>query len=337
MLDGAASLGHRTDHVAGGVLQEDQGRAALVAQLDELASFGGARRLDRSVVAQDADQMPLQPGVTAHHVGCVLGLELQKIGPVHETGNDFPHVVGFALVGWYQTQQFLLVEQGFGKFLRCLQRVPLQLVEHFTCHADRVRVVLAQVLAQARNSRMGLGTANFVLGAILTDGGFDQRRSGQKNVGASAHQNHVVRQAWQVSTTGSGGAMHDGNLRQTGSRHARLVRKAAPAFDKDLALVHQIGASAFHQVNHRQLVLLRDFLRAQGFAQTHGRHCAALDGAVTGRNQAALAGHHANTNDGAAAQHGLLAVVVVHIEPGQTAEFQKGRTAIKQTRHPLTR
>jgi hypothetical protein len=40
VLDGAGLLGRLADHVAGGVLQEDQRRAALVAQLDELRGLG---------------------------------------------------------------------------------------------------------------------------------------------------------------------------------------------------------------------------------------------------------------------------------------------------------
>jgi hypothetical protein len=61
----------------------------------------------------------------------------------------------------------------------------------------------------------------------------------------------------------------------------------------------------------------RQFLRAQRLLQAHGRHGAALDGAVAGADEHALAGHHADAHDAAAALHALLAVVVVHAQPGQ--------------------
>jgi hypothetical protein len=78
-------------------------------------------------------------------------------------------------------------------------------------------------------------------------------------------------------------------------------------------------------------------LRAQTLLQAHGRHGAALDGAVAGADQHALARHLADAHDGAAAQHGLLAVVVVHAQAGQGAEFQEAAAPVEQARHALTR
>ena len=60
-----------------------------------------------------------------------------------------------------------------------------------------------------------------------------------------------------------------------------------------------------------------------GLFQAHGRHGAALDGAVAGRNQHALARHLADAHDGAAAEHGLLAVVVVHAQARQALSSRK--------------
>ena len=131
--------------------------------------------------------------------------------------------------------------------------------------------------------------------------------------------------------------MHHRDLRQPGGRHARLVGKAAPAFDKNLGLVEQIGAAAFHQVDHGQLVLQGNLLGSQRLAQAHGRHRAALDRAVVDRHQAALARHHANTHNRAAAQHRFLAVVVVHLEARQAAEFQKRRAPVQEARQALAR
>ena len=131
--------------------------------------------------------------------------------------------------------------------------------------------------------------------------------------------------------------MHHRDLRQPGGRHARLVGKAAPAFDKNLGLVKQISAAAFHQVDHGQLVLQGDLLGPQRLAQAHGRHRAAFDCAVVDRHQAAFARHHANTNNRAAAQHRFFAIVVVHLQAGQAAEFQKGRAPVQEARQALAR
>ena len=65
MLDGAAAFGLQPDHVAGGVLQEDERRAELVAGLDELRGFGGALRLDGAVIRDDAGEVGFDAGVAA--------------------------------------------------------------------------------------------------------------------------------------------------------------------------------------------------------------------------------------------------------------------------------
>ena len=131
--------------------------------------------------------------------------------------------------------------------------------------------------------------------------------------------------------------MHHRDLRNACCRHARLVGKAAPAFHKDLRLVHQVGAATLHQVNHRQLVLQGHLLGAQRLLEAHGCNGAAFDRAVVHRDQAALARHGADADDGAAAQHCLFAVVVMHVEAGQAAQLQERRVAVQQSGHALTR
>ena len=307
----------------------------MVAQLDELRRLGGACRLDRAVVAQNAHQLAVHAGVAAHHLGGVTGFELQKVRGVHQPGDDLAHVIGLALVGGDYAHEFLLVKQRLVPSGRCRNGVPAQLVQHLARHGDGVGVVLAQVFAQAGDVGVGLSAAQLVLGAVFAHCGFDQRRAGQKDVGTAAHQDHIVRQARQIRTTRRGRAVYHRDLRQPGGRHARLVGKAAPAFDKYLGLVEQIGAPTFHQVDHGQLVFQGNLLGAQRFAQAHGRHGAAFDGAVVHRHQAALARDHANTHDGAAAQHRLFAIVVVHLQAGQAAEFQKRRAPVQEARQAL--
>ena len=131
--------------------------------------------------------------------------------------------------------------------------------------------------------------------------------------------------------------MHDGDLRDARRRQPRLVGEAAPAFDEDLALVHQVGAAGLDQVDDRQLVLARDLLRAQRLLQAHRRDGAALDRAVARRDEAAPAGDDADADDGTAAHHRLLAVVVVHVQPGEAAQLEEGRAAVEQARHALAR
>ena len=68
-------LGRTPHHVAGGVLQEDERCAGLVAQLDELRGLGAAVGLDGAVVADEADAVALQLRVPADGVAGIRGLE----------------------------------------------------------------------------------------------------------------------------------------------------------------------------------------------------------------------------------------------------------------------
>ena len=189
-------------------------------------------------------------------------------------------------------------------------------------------VVLGDVFAQTGDFGVHLCAAQFFVAGVFADGGFHQRRPSQIDAAAALHQHHVVAQARQVGAACGGRAVHDRNLRYACSRQPRLVGEGAATVNKDVGLVHQVGATTFHQRDQRQLVLRRQFLRAQRFFQAHGRNRAAFDGAVAGTDEHALAGHLAYTHDAAAAEHTFFAVVVVHAQAGQGAEFQKVAAAV---------
>ncbi len=154
----------------------------------------------------------------------------------------------------------------------------------------------------------------------------------------SLHQHHVVREPWQVRAARGGGAVHHRDLRDAGGRQARLVGEAAPAVHEDLGLVHQVGAAGLDQRYERQLVVAGDLLRAQRLFQAHRGDGAALDGAVARRHDAcARPATTADADDGAAALDALLAVVVVHAEPGERAQLEEVAASIEQPRDALAR
>ena len=185
--------------------------------------------------------------MAAQHLGGVVGLELQKVGAIDQARDDLAHVIRLAFIGGHDAQQLLFVVQGLGKMACGGHRVPIQLVHDFPGHANGVGIVLAQVFTQTGDLGMGLGAAEFFVGALLANRGLDQRRAGQVDAGAPAHQDHVVRQARQVGATGGRRPMYHGNLGQAHGRHAGLVGKGASAFDEDFTLVQQVRAATFNQ------------------------------------------------------------------------------------------
>ena len=111
MLDGPTPLSDSTHHITRRILKKNQRRVTLVTQLNELRRFGRACRLNGSVVAKNANQMPLYPGVTTNCLTGVPGLELQKIRAINQPCNNFPYIIGFAVVCRNNAEQFLLVVQ----------------------------------------------------------------------------------------------------------------------------------------------------------------------------------------------------------------------------------
>ncbi len=338
VLDGAAVFGRRAHHVAGGVLQEDQGRARLVAQLDELRGLGRALRLDGAVVADDADEVAVDAGVSAQRFAAVVGLELQEVGAIHDAGDHLAAVEGLAVVRRDAAHQlFFGIQRRHHVGGGLAHRVPLELVDQLARQRDRVGVVVAQVLAQAGHAGVHLGAAQVLVRGVFADGGLHQRRAGQVDAAAALDQDHVVRQAGQVGAARGAGAVHHRDLRDAHGRHARLVGEALAALHEDVGLVHEVGAAALDQADEGQLVFAGDLLGAQRLLQAHGRDRAAFERRVRRRDQAALARHHADADDGAAAQHALLAVVVVHAEASQGGQFEEGRAAVDQAGHPFAR
>ena len=99
VLGDAAGLGLAADHEAGDVLQEHQGNAAGVAELDEVRALDRRLGEEHAVVGDDADRVAVDVGGAGDERLAVLLLELQEPAAVDEAGDDLAHVVEPARVG----------------------------------------------------------------------------------------------------------------------------------------------------------------------------------------------------------------------------------------------
>ena len=95
----AAMFVFLADHEAGDVLQEDQRRVALRAQLDEMRPLERALAEEDPVVGQDADRMTVDVREAAHERRSVARLELGEGRAVDDARDDVADVVGLARVG----------------------------------------------------------------------------------------------------------------------------------------------------------------------------------------------------------------------------------------------
>ena len=339
VLDDAAALALCADHVAGCVLQVDDRRALLAAELDELGGLHGALGGDRPVVADQRHRLALDRGPAADRLLVEQRLELEEVRPVDEARDHLAHVVGILVRRRDHAAQFLdVVERLLERPLHAWRQpiVPVPLGDHVARHADAVGVVLGHPFGHAGNGGVHLRTPQFLIGRDLAGRSLEQRRPGQEHLGLVAHHDDVVGEARQIGAARRGRAVHHRDLRDAARRHARLVGEAAAAGHEDLGLVEQVGAAGFDQVHDRKLVFHDDLLDALALALARGRHGAALDGAVRRRHDAAHPLDIADARDRAAAGARPV-LVVVHAVAGERHQLEEGGAAIQQQRDALAR
>ena len=274
---------------------------------------------------------------SAQRVGAETGFEFEEVRGVDKSRDDFAQVIGLALVGGDDAQQFIGGVERLERRVAGCYGIPVELVDDVACRGDCVRIVVAQVLAQPGDGGVREGATKLLFARVFADRGLDQRRTRQIDRRPVAHQHNMFRQARQVGAARGRRPMNNGDLRNPRRRQPGLVGKAASALDKDLGLVQQVGATGLDQMDQRQLVFARDGLRPQGLLQTHRGDGAALERAVAGRYQAALAADNADADDATAAVDAGLAVVVVHAQTGQGTEFEEIAAAVDQARHAFAR
>jgi len=126
--------------------------------------------------------------------------------------------------------------------------------------------------------------------------------------------------------------------RNAGGGQARQPAEEAAAVDEVLdAVLQQVGAGGFDQVQEGQPVLLRDGDDAQDLLQAHRLDGAGVDAGIGGGDHAAHAGDVADAGDEAAAGNGLGRVGVVQAPTGDGGELEEGRTGVERPRHALAR
>ncbi len=105
------------------------------------------------------------------------------------------------------------------------------------------------------------------------------------------------------------------------------------AIGKHLVLVRQVRAARIDEIDGRQPVLRRDFLRAQVLFHRHRVVGAALDRGVVRHDHAFASRDAADAGDDPARGR----VVAVHAVGGELADLEEGRARVEQRPHALAR
>ena len=186
--------------------------------------------------------------------------------------------------------------------------------------------------------RVHHGAAEFLVGRDLAGRGLEQRRPGEKRLGAAAHHDDVVGEARHVGAARRGRAVHHGDDRQPGRRQLRQIVEDRAAVDEALdAIAQQVRAGGFDQMHERQLVLERELLRAQELLAAHVLDRAGVDAGVARDHHAAHARDIADAGDHAAAGHAPVRIGIVEAVARDGAESRATARRVEQARDALAR
>lgn len=100
VLRDAAFFVFPSNHEAGGVLQEEQGRPVVVAELYEVGALQNTLVLQHAVVCDYPDLVSMESRETAYQGLAIAGLVLVEPAAINEARDDLPHVELSARIPW---------------------------------------------------------------------------------------------------------------------------------------------------------------------------------------------------------------------------------------------
>ena len=333
-LDDAALLVLGPDHVAGGVLQEQQRDVDLVGELDELR--GLLRVLPEqhpARVGEHADRVAVDARPAGDERGAVQRLVLVEPAAVDDAGEHLARVERLAQVGRREVEQPVGVEQrrvggarGPGAAL-----APVEVAHDLAADPDRVELVDGEVVGAARGAGVHRGAAERLVVGVLAGGHLDQRRAGQEDLAAPVDHDDVVAHAGHVRAAGGAVAEDQRDRRDPLGRQPGEVAEPATARDEDLRLRGQVGAARLDQADVRQPVGLGDVVGPAALAQRVRVGGAAAHRRVVGDD------HHLDALDHADARHGAGADREVGAPGGVRRQLEERAVAVEQQLDALAR
>ena len=199
-----------------------------------------------------------------------------------------------------------------------------------------MQIVLRQMVRHARQPRVHITTPQIFRADHLAGGCFYQRRAAEENGSLVFDDDGFIAHGRHIRAACGAGSHHHRDLRYALGGHIGLIEEDATeviAIRKHFILIRQVRTTGVHQINTRQIILLRDFLRTQMLLDRHRIVSAALDGGVVAHDDAFNAFDAAYARDDAGARGGM----VIHVVSGQLRKFKKRRAGIEQLVHALAR
>ena len=129
---------------------------------------------------------------------------------------------------------------------------------------QRGRLIGREVVGDAADARMHVGTAQLLGGDFFPGRRLNQRRAAEKNRAVALDDDRLVGHRRDIGAARRAGTEHGGNLGDAFARHTGHVVEDAPkmvAVGKDVGLQMEKGAARIDEIDAGQAVLFGDDLR----------------------------------------------------------------------------
>ena len=295
-------------------------------------------RKQYAVVGENCHRIAPDVGKARHQRRPIGRLELVEFRPIDNAGDNLADIIGLLGVGWNDAVYLArIVERRhwLAQFAAGFSG-DVETGDDIAGGAQRVGVGVANVIGDARNPGVDIGAPQFLSPHRLAGRGLDQRRTAQEYRRLTPHHDRLIGHGRNVSAARRRTAHHHRHLRDSRSRHPRLIIEDAAemlAVGENLILVGQMRAAGIDQIDAGQAVVAGNHLRPQVLLHRHREIGAALDGGIIGDDHAGPPRDAADAGDKPGARHRIV------IKPigRQRRQFEKGRAGIEQQRHPVPR
>ena len=319
------------DHEAGDVLEEDKRDAALARQFDEVCSLLGRFGEEDATVREDPDGVALDPGKPADEGVAVERLELVEAAAVDDPGDDLERVELVPVMLGHDPVEVGGVDQGrLGR-----RDLPggwggvAEVADDLAGERERVVVRDGEVIRDTGAARVE-GCASELLGRdVFSGGGFHEGRAADEDGAGALDDHRLVAHRGDVGAPGRTRAHDDGDLRDVLRGESCLVEEDSPevvAVGEDVGLERQKRPARIHQVDAREVILLRDFLGAEVLFDRQREVRASLDGGVVRDDDAAAALDHADAGH----DPGCGRLAVVDVPGGEGIQLEECSAGIDE-------
>lgn len=253
MLGDTVSLRLGADHESRDVLEEDEGDAALSAELDEVGTLLSGRGEEDAIVCDDAYFLSVDAGEACDESGAEVALELREVGAIDDSRDDFTDGEGLAKVRGGNAEELLgVVKRLRVSRLRGGRSWPIKVTDRATCEGDGMCIINGEIICDTGDGGVHLAATEIFGRDDLTGGGLHKRRTGEEDVALLLDDDGLVRHSGDVGATSGARTHDDGDLGDAGGGHASLVVEDTTkviAVGEDVGLVRQVGTATVNEVD----------------------------------------------------------------------------------------